>query len=128
MQGWVIAAVISFLIRQIGKYGESLDWDKLKADTHARIDDLLPKWLEPAFESLADSILDVVKEALSKQDDLIAIAQDVANGDLPGVFKRLSALVSVIVHPSAGVALSGLQSLIDESEKTSEAKSLEVPG
>lgn len=120
MQGWVIAAVVSFLVRQIGKYGESLDWEKVKADIHARIDDLVPKPLSGFFSSLADNVLDVFKTALSRQDDLVSIAQSVASGDLPGAYKQLSDLITAIVHPSTPVALSGLKSLLDDGGKHSE--------
>lgn len=122
MQGWVISAVLSFLIRQIGKYGASLDWDKVKADAHKRIDDLLPDWLEPAFESLADGILDAAKEALSKDSDLLAIAQAVADGDLPAACRLLLDLVKEVASPSADVAKAGLQTLLDDSAKPSEPK------
>jgi hypothetical protein len=120
MQGWVIAAVISFLIRQIGKYGEGLDWDSVKADAHARIDDLVPKPFSGVFYGLADSVLDVFKTVLARPEDLASIAQAVASGDLAGACKQLVDLITAVVHPSSPVALSGLKTLLDEGEEPGE--------
>jgi hypothetical protein len=119
MQKWIISAVISFLVRQIGKYGEGLDWDKVKSDVHARIDDLAPKSLSGLFYDIADNVLDVFKDAISKPDDLVSIAQSAASGDFSGSCNRIIDLIAA-AHPDSCAALSGLKSLLDDDKKPDE--------
>ena len=37
MPAWIISLVVGFVLRQIAKFSESTDWQKVKADVFTRI-------------------------------------------------------------------------------------------
>lgn len=111
MQSWVVAAVLTFIIRQIGKYGKKLDWDKLRTDAHDRIGKLLPAWMVPVGTGLIDGLIAAVDMALEDQADTLAVARLVASGDLKGAINYLVGLMDTTDHSHAELVKSGLTAI-----------------
>jgi hypothetical protein len=81
----VIPLVISLVLRQLEKFGEAIDWSKVKADVEPRVRKIVPGTILDdaavtfilgiisAFETtLKDEDLKIVLELLAKKDYLAA--------------------------------------------------------
>jgi hypothetical protein len=63
---WIIQLAISFIIRQIAKFGKTIDWSQVKADLALRVEDLVPgKWLDPEAVALCNALVDAAASVLA---------------------------------------------------------------
>ncbi len=98
MPNWIIGLVVGFVIRQIKKYGEDLDWAKVKADVEAQIRAALPDWAENAVVELALAAIDILADVLTSED-LKAIAEKLLAGDVGGALIALKDLIVKLIAP-----------------------------
>jgi hypothetical protein len=109
MPAWIVTMVVTFILRQVAKYSENTDWNKVKADLHTRLASLVPAWLLPTVDEVIDEVLDVVAAALTETEALKDIAQKAIAGDIPGALAALIALVGKLIHPAKGKVLAALE-------------------
>lgn len=99
MQQWVISAVIAFILRQIAKFATTTDWVKVKGDLALRLQQLVPLWLAPGLQDVANMLVDAVAKLLANTKDLQAVADKLVAGDIPGAFQLLLELAKNIFGP-----------------------------
>lgn len=91
---WLVTVVIAFVLRQLGKFQETIDWTKVKADLDQRTRDLVPgTWFDDEAVAVVDALLSKVQFVLSDTGDLTAILQKLAASDWTGAYSALKALV-----------------------------------
>lgn len=79
MPDFILRIVVSFLVRQITKFGRDTDWNKVKADLDVRIRKLIPgTWFDDEAAELAGVIIDAVAEALKSEDNWVKLLTLVA--------------------------------------------------
>lgn len=103
MPTWIVEMVVNFLLRQVKKWGEQLDWAKVKADAEARIRAVLPDWVEGAAVDVALGALEVCKYVLGDAADLKRIVDLLQAGDVAGAFGALVALIEEALRKPAPV-------------------------
>lgn len=94
MRSWVIAMVISFLMRQLSKWKESLDWAKVKADVAARVRALVPgEWFDDDAVEYTMILLGVIEDVLNKTGELEEILNLVAAAKWQEAWEKLRDLI-----------------------------------
>ena len=122
MPAWIISLVVGFVLRQIAKFSESTDWQKVKADVFTRIHAIVPAWLASGIDEIVGQAIDVLAAALASTDDLSAIANKLVSGDIQGGLALLIELVQKLVHlPSQYVVLEALQKMQSAAPATEQA-------
>lgn len=96
----VVPYVLSFVVRQIAKWGEAIDWALVKADAEERVRALLPDWLfEDDVVEAVHLLLDICAEALGKSNALKAILEKCVAKDFAGALELARQLLVGIVKP-----------------------------
>jgi len=113
MPTWIVNLVVGFVIRQIKKYGESLNWAKVKADVEAQLKTLLPDWLEGAVIELALKALDILSGVITSEA-LKSIAEKLVSGDVAGALAELKDLIISLIAPTYPVLGAQFASAIDD--------------
>lgn len=68
---WAIAIAISFIVRQIEKFGETIDWAKVKADLKPLVEKTVPgTWFDAEAVAAVNALVDVAARALSATADI----------------------------------------------------------
>lgn len=71
VQRIVIGFVISFIIRQLEKFQDSIDWDKVKKDATERVKALVPgTWFDDEAAKLLELVIDAAKQVLNSSEEL----------------------------------------------------------
>ena len=71
MQSWLISIVISFVLRQIEKFNNTIDWKKVEADLDEKIRAIIPgKWFDDEAVALVNIVLATIKAVLLEKDHL----------------------------------------------------------
>ena len=97
----VIKMIVTFIMRQIEKFGHTLDWAKVKADLKPRIEALVPgSWFDAEAVTAVNAILDAAAKALAATDDLQKILDLLAAQKWAEAFEVLKELVVKIWQPS----------------------------
>lgn len=104
--------VVGFVIRQIKKYGEGLDWAKVKADVAVYLKPL-PDWIESACVEVANKALDLLAAVLSA-DELRSIAEKLVSGDVGGALLALKDLIVKLIAPSEPALAAELVKACDD--------------
>lgn len=93
----IINLVIAFILRQIKKFGETVNWDLVKADLDKRIADILPgTWIDAEAVTVANYVFDACKAALGATDNLKSIMVHLANEDWPGAIAAVKDLLLLV--------------------------------
>lgn len=111
MQAWVISIAINFVLGRIAQFGETVDWDKVKADADARIQAVVYKPLQGMAVLIANRAVDACHGVLGDTGDLRSIADKVVAKDMSGAMDVLEDLLKKSSHASAGDALVGIDVL-----------------
>lgn len=65
VQNWIMGMVVSFVMRQLAKWGKSIDWAMVKADVDARVRALVPgEWLDDEAVQMAHALVDALAGVL----------------------------------------------------------------
>lgn len=94
IQKWVIGMAISFIMRQIGKWGSSIDWAKVKADVEGRVRALVPgEFFDEEAVTAVMALLDVAEKVLAATGDLEKIVQMIVDGKMQEAWAALRQLI-----------------------------------
>ncbi len=98
----VLNMVVSFVLRQLAKFGKDIDWAKVKSDLGERVRQLVPgTWFDEEAVALVNAALDAVKIALGAQDDWDTLLRALAAQDWNGALAALKDMLSKVWHPTA---------------------------
>lgn len=71
MKSWALKMVIGFVLRQLEKFSENIDWQKVEADLDARVRKLIPgTWFDDEAVRIAHAALTVIKTVLGQGDNI----------------------------------------------------------
>ncbi len=71
IQKIVISFVISFVIRQLEKFKESIDWKKVKVDLDERVRKIVPgTWFDDEVIMIVGAAFDTIKGVLDKSGQI----------------------------------------------------------
>jgi hypothetical protein len=94
IQKWVVGMAISFVMRQIGKWGSSIDWAKVKADVAERVKALVPgEWFDAEAVAAVMALLDVAEKVLAATGELEKIIQMIVDGKMQEAWAALRQLI-----------------------------------
>lgn len=106
MEKWIMSMAVSFVLRQIAKYGASTNWALVKKDLEERVRQLVQwSWLEDAAVAILDSAIDACAAATQQASDLQHIADALVAGDLLGAARALQVLLGKVVHLPGAVGM-----------------------
>lgn len=95
LQNWIISLVISFVLRQIDKFKETIDWAKVRLDLDVRVRALVPgTFFDAEAVAIADWLLDSVIYVLSAQGHLQSVLTKLATSDWAGALAELKELLA----------------------------------
>lgn len=98
---WIIGFVISFVLRQLEKWRDTVDWAKVKADLKPRIEQLVPgTWLDDSAVDLVFTLIDVVADVLKATGEIEAILNLVAEQKYQEAWEKLRDLILGNLQPS----------------------------
>lgn len=81
-KSWLINLAITFIIRQIAKFNETLDWEKVSADLEARVRALIPgDMFDSSAVAVVNAVLAGAKQVLADEEALAHIVKLAAAGD-----------------------------------------------
>jgi len=102
IQKWVIQMAISFVMRQLAKWGSSIDWAKVKADVEERVKALVPgEWFDSEAVAIVMALLDAAASVLSASAELEKIVKLAAEGKFPEAWAALRDLILGSWQPSS---------------------------
>lgn len=107
MPAWITALAIQFALRQLSKYGETIDWEKVKVDAVARIKPLVWGPLEAPLADLIDGLMDCCKLAMARAGTVEVLLERLAAHDLPAASKELAVVLEQVEHAGAELAAEG---------------------
>ena len=113
LPNWVVGLVIGFVVRQIKKYGEDLNWSEVKADLDVALRASLPDFIEDAAVELAFGAVDIFKGVLLS-DDLKAIAEKLLLGDVASALTILKDVILRLIHPTNPILAAKMVEACDE--------------
>lgn len=103
LQKWVVSLVISFVLRQLAKYQDQIDWAKVKADFEKRAADLMPGfWFDDEVKALAGLVIDACQEVLSEGDQIEKLLKALALGEWDVALLALKELLLNAWKPKEG--------------------------
>ncbi|MES3012647.1 MAG: hypothetical protein V4750_02820 [Pseudomonadota bacterium] len=107
MDRLIMKLLVSFVMRQIEKFGHSIDWAKVKADLKPRIEALVPgKWFDDEAVTAVNSVLDAAAKALSATADLQKILDLLAAEKWAEALEVLKTLLLSAWHPTGAKQLA----------------------
>ncbi len=96
---FVVNLIISFILKQISKVHDKIDWVALKAEVDAKVRDLVPgTWFDDEAVRLIDTILAACEQVLTSHDELKAILQLLAAEKYDDAGEKLKLLVLGSLH------------------------------
>lgn len=76
IQRIVLSFLISFVLKQLEKFKEAIDWSKVKADVDVRVRALIPgTWFDDDAVKLVNTVLDALAKVLSSSDKMKALLE-----------------------------------------------------
>lgn len=94
IQKWIIGMAISFLMRQISKWGKSINWPMIKADVAARIAKIVPgEFLDAEVVAAAMMMIDVAEKVLSASEALEMVVKFMVDGKMNEAWQALRQLI-----------------------------------
>lgn len=114
IQKWVIQMAISFVMRQLSKWGESIDWAKVKADVEERVRALVPgEWFDSEAVAVVMALLDAAASVLSATADLEKIVKLAVDGKFPEAWAALRDLILGSWQPSSAAEHAAFKCVAD---------------
>lgn len=112
MPAWMISLIVNqvfaFAVRQLAKFGEGLDWEKVKKDFGERLAKLTAwSWDDELIQKFVGKLIDELKELLddaAKFKEVLALA---LAGNYPAAIEKIKEIV-----------LENLQDVIGKSGKS----------
>lgn len=93
-KNWIIAMAISFVIRQLEKWREMLDWEMVKKDAEERVRALIPgDWFDDEAVSMVMTLINVVQKVLSESEQIQDIFEYLADGKFQEAWESLRDLI-----------------------------------
>jgi len=91
---WLATMAITFAVRQLAKFGEQTDWDKVKADADTRIRDLVPGTFFDEFAvAFLNKVLDLGAEMLREPDQMQQLMTLIAEGKFQDAINYMMAWI-----------------------------------
>lgn len=76
LQKWAFDLVIGFVLRQLAKWADSIDWGTVKFDLGERVAALVPgAWFDEEAIAVANTIVDAAAAVLQSTDDIKRILE-----------------------------------------------------
>lgn len=89
----IIRFAIGFIMRQLSKWKEGIDWAKVSTDLEERIRSFIPSWIADEAVRWAMVLLDVVEAVLQAKSDIEAILTLLANSEFDEAWRKLRDLI-----------------------------------
>lgn len=97
----VIKLVVSFIMRQIEKFGHTIDWAKVKADLKPRIEAVVPgTWFDAEAVAAVFTVVDAAAKALSATGEIQKILDLLAAQKWAEALEALKTLLLSIWQPT----------------------------
>lgn len=94
LERWAIGLVIAFVVRQLEKFGTTIDWAKVKKDAEVRLRALVPgTWFDDEVVAIANTVIDRAAEVLAQGAAIEDLLKLVAAGDWAGAVAALRKLI-----------------------------------
>ena len=94
MENWLIGLVLGFVLRQIDKFRNDLNWAKLKVEAAGYVADLVPgTWFDAEAIKLVHVVIDAGERALGDKENLEDLFQALSAKDWPEALMELKELV-----------------------------------
>lgn len=94
MKNWLIGLILGFVLRQIDKFRNEMNWAKLKAEAASYVADLVPgTWLDAEAIKLTHALIDAGERALGDKENLEDIFQALSAKDWPVAIMELKDLI-----------------------------------
>jgi hypothetical protein len=91
---WIVSLIVSFILRQLDKFGANIDWAKVKADLEVRVRALVPgTWFDDEAVALVNFVLDRAAEVLAQKDAIEQVMKLLAAKDWQGALLVLKELL-----------------------------------
>lgn len=76
LEKWLVGVVIAFVLRQLAKFKDTVDWVKVKADLDLRVRALVPgTWFDDEAAAIVGLVMDRVIAVLSQGDQVKVILE-----------------------------------------------------
>lgn len=96
----VLKLVVSFVMRQLEKFGTAIDWGKVKADLKPRIEALVPGvWFDAEAVAAVFAVVDAAARALSATHELQVIVDLLAAQKWSEALEALKTLLLSVWTP-----------------------------
>lgn len=97
---WIIGFVIGFIMRQLEKWRETVNWETIKADLKPRIEALVPgEWFDDQAIALVFAFIDVVADVLSATGEIESILNLLAAQKYQEAWEKLRDLILGNLQP-----------------------------
>lgn len=91
IQGLVQGFVVSFVVRQLEKFGSSIDWEKVRLDADVRIRAIVPgTWFDDYAVGLVDNAIGLLQGALSNEEAISDVLRLIAAGQYNDVLSVIA--------------------------------------
>lgn len=112
LERWLISIVISFVLRQLAKFKQDVDWGKVRADMDARIRALVPgSWFDNEAVALCNSVLDGVIFVLGSSESIETILRLLAESKWEDAAAALKDLLMSVWIPRGASAVKAVSLL-----------------
>jgi len=91
---WLVQAMVTFVVRQLAKFFESSNFDKIREDLEIRLRDLIPgEMFDDAAIKMMDVILDTIQKFLQEPMEAKNIFEHLKSGDVNYAIESLLTVV-----------------------------------
>lgn len=99
---WAVNLAITFAVRQLGKFRDSIDWTVVQHDAAKRVRDVLPgTWFDNEGAELVVAVIEGVRVVCNQTAAIEQIMKMTANGDFEGAITALKKLVLGVWVPTS---------------------------
>jgi len=96
----IIRFVIGFVMRQLARWKEVIDWAKVRVDLENNIRAFMPSWIADEAVRWAMVVLDVVESVLQAKTEIEEILRLLANSEFDAAWRKLRDLILDNFTPS----------------------------
>lgn len=89
----IIRFAIGFIMRQLSRWKENIDWAKVRADLEDRVRSIVPSWIADEAVRWAMVLVDVVEAVLQAQSDIQEILNLLAQSKFDEAWVALRQLI-----------------------------------
>lgn len=117
LERWAISMAISFIMRQLSKFLESINWETVKADLAARVRDLVPgSWFDSEAVAVAMAMVDAVAAILSASSELESVLKLLADQKWQDAWQVLRDLIMKQWQPQSAAEKKVLKFVEDNAQ------------